>query len=171
VPWAMAAWPTHCRVRPAWFVASVASFTVMTEAFVLATLHTTAANAIILQYTSPLWVFLLSPLLLGERPSLAEGGVLLVTMMGAGIILLGDGGTNGTGLATALVSGLGYGILTVILRRLRAVGAGLLVCVNCLGSAELLDALSLSLPERLCADRDITDEARLAIAQSNPSQM
>ncbi len=138
VPWAMAAWPTRCRVRPAWFVASVASFTVMTVAFVLATMHTTAANAIILQYTSPLWVFLLSPLLLGERPSLAEGGVLLVAMVGAGIILLGDGGTNGAGLATALVSGLGYGILTVILRRLRAVGAGLLVCVNCLGSAVLL---------------------------------
>ncbi|NLX23827.1 MAG: hypothetical protein GXY55_19415 [Phycisphaerae bacterium] len=37
--------------------------------------------------------------------------------------------------------------------------------------AELLNALSLSLPERLCADRDITDEASLAIAQSNPSQM
>jgi len=37
--------------------------------------------------------------------------------------------------------------------------------------AELLNALSLSLPERLCADRDITDEASLAIAQSKPSQM
>jgi hypothetical protein len=37
--------------------------------------------------------------------------------------------------------------------------------------AELLNTLSLSLPERLCADRDITDEASLAIAQSNPSQM
>lgn len=138
VPLALAAWPTRRRATPAWLAASVVSFTVMTAGFVLATVHTTAANAIILQYTSPIWVFLLSPLLLGERPSLAEGVVLLAAMAGAGIILLGDGDTNIAGMVTALVSGAGYGMLTVVLRKLRGVGAGFLVCMNCLGSAVLL---------------------------------
>ena len=53
---------------PGWSIAAVLTFTLMTVCFVIATTKTAAANAIILQYTSPVWVFLLSPLLLKEKP-------------------------------------------------------------------------------------------------------
>jgi drug/metabolite transporter (DMT)-like permease len=82
--------------------------------------------------------FLLSPILLVERPSSPRAYVLLAAMAGAGIILLGDGDTNVAGMATALVSVSGLRHADRVLRKLRGVGAGFLVCMNCLGSAVLL---------------------------------
>lgn len=126
------------RVSIGWPVGSVLAFTLMTACFVIATTRTAAANAVILQYTAPLWVFLLSPLLLGERPRRAEGAVLLLAMVGVGIIFLGDRGADTTALVVALTSGLGYGSLTVILRGLRPVPPTVVTCLNCLGSGLLM---------------------------------
>ncbi len=126
------------RVSAAWPVASVTAFTVMTAAFVIANTMTAAANAIILQYTSPIWVFALSPLLLKERPGLSEGLVLLVAMAGVGVIFGGNPNTNLPGLTVALVSGLGYGSLTLALRALRPVNPTVVAALNALGSGLLL---------------------------------
>ncbi|HUW85182.1 MAG TPA: DMT family transporter [Phycisphaerae bacterium] len=125
-------------VSPAWLIGTVVSFTVMTLCFVVATIHTAAANAIILQYTSPIWVFLLSPLLLRERANIADGAALLLGMFGVGIIFFGSGGADTFGLAIALLSGVGYGALTVMIRGLRRVHVYATVSVNCLGSALVL---------------------------------
>jgi drug/metabolite transporter, DME family len=138
LPLALRRRKTLQNVKPAWPIASVVTFTVMTSTFVIANTMTAAANAIILQYTSPIWVFLLSPLLLKERPGRAEGAVLLVAMLGVAVIFSGNTDTDATGLLIALASGVGYGALTVILRGLRPVSPIVVATLNALGSGLLL---------------------------------
>ncbi len=138
LPWS---WPrrgTLARVRPGWSIGGVLLFTLMTATFVISTTQTSAANAIILQYTSPIWVFVLGSLLLHEHPRLREGLVLLVAMVGVGIIFWGNPRGDAIGLALALVSGFGYGALTVVLRAMRPVHPLVVIGLNSLGSGLLL---------------------------------
>lgn len=135
------AWPRRNqlrRVHAGWPIASVVTFTVMTASFVLATARGTAANAIILQYTSPIWVFLLAPLLLREYPSRREGLSLLVSVAGVAIIFAGAPTGDVLTLFLALLSGLAYGMLTILLRGLRPVSPVAVVALNALGSGLLL---------------------------------
>ncbi|MCH8807205.1 MAG: DMT family transporter [Planctomycetes bacterium] len=138
VPFALRRRQALRRVRIGWPIASVALFTVMTACFVISTAKTASANAVILQYTSPMWVFALSPLLLKERPGLTEGLVLLIAMAGVGIIFFGHPAAESRWLLVALASGFGYGALTVVLRGLRAVNPLVVACMNCVGSSVLL---------------------------------
>lgn len=138
LPFAATRWSALRRVRPAWPVASVATFTLMAVAFVIATTMTAAANAIILQYTAPIFVFALSPLLLGERPRLGDGLTLLVSLAGVGVILAFQPPGQLAGVLVALLSGLGYGLLIVTLRGLREVDPLVVVSMNFLGSGLLL---------------------------------
>lgn len=124
-----------------WLAACVVAFTVMTLCFVVATTRTAAANAIVLQNTSAVWVFLLSALFLHERPTVGESAALLLAMVGVGVILFNSGSADLSGLLIALVSGWGYGTLTVMMRGLRRVDAMVVVCANCLGSALLLSPM------------------------------
>jgi drug/metabolite transporter (DMT)-like permease len=121
-----------------WRVTAVLLFTLMTVTFVVATARTAAANAIILQYTSPVWVFVLAPLWLGERPQRREGGVLLLAMVGVAIIFAGNPVTELRWLAVALASGFGYGALTVALRALKAAPPVSVAGMNALGSGLIL---------------------------------
>jgi len=122
----------------AWPIGSVAMFTLMTACFVIATTKTFAANAIILQYTSALWVFLLSPLLLREYPTRREGAVLALAMLGVLVIFLGHPTGAVPWLVVALGSGLGYGALTVTLRGLRLVHPLVVTGMNALLSGLIL---------------------------------
>ncbi len=140
------AWPRRHTLRnvgAAWPVGCVLMFTLMTATFVISNTMTTSANAIILQYTSPIWIFLLSPLLLRERPRRAEGAVLVVAMAGVAIIFAGHARDSLAALLVALTSGLGYGALTVALRGLRPVNAMVVAAMNALGSGVLLIAPTL----------------------------
>ncbi|HMQ16586.1 MAG TPA: EamA family transporter [Phycisphaerae bacterium] len=123
-----------------WPVGSVACFTLMTAAFVIANTMTAAANAIVLQYTAPLWVVALSPLLLRERPRCSEAAALGIAMAGVATILLLQPRSDLAGLTVALASGCGYGALTVALRGLRQVSPVVVVAMNFAGSALLLAA-------------------------------
>jgi DME family drug/metabolite transporter len=138
LPLALGRLGTLRSVGPVWPMAAVVTFTVMTASFVIANTLTAAANAIILQYTSPIWVFLLSPLLLRERPARAEGVALLISMAGVGVIFSGSPDTSPVGLLVALTSGAGYGALTVLLRRLRLVSPAVVAAMNAFGSGVLL---------------------------------
>jgi len=138
LPLGLRRWKTLQNVPIAWPIGSVLVFTLMTACFVIATTQTTAANAIVLQYTSPIWVFLLSPLLLRERPRLNEGLVLVLAMTGVAIIFLGHPTRDVPALSVALASGLGYGSLTVALRGLRHVAPSTVVALNFVGSGLLL---------------------------------
>jgi drug/metabolite transporter (DMT)-like permease len=66
-------------------VGGAVAYALAITSFVLATRLTTAANAVFLQFTSPLWVALFSIWLLGERPSRANW--LTMIAIGVGMLL------------------------------------------------------------------------------------
>lgn len=75
--------------------------------FVLANKTTTAANAVFLQSTAPLYILLLSPLLLRERPRLREVVVMIGMAMGLSFFFLGDQHGSATAPAPMLGNVLG----------------------------------------------------------------
>lgn len=89
-----------------------------TVTFCAATTITSAANAILLQYTAPIWVALLSAWLLGERASRADW-LTIVVALGGMALFFKDSLTLGhaTGDALALLSGISFAAMTLALRR------------------------------------------------------
>ncbi len=71
---------------------SVLTYTAAISSFVSANKLTTAANAIVLQYTAPIFVFFFSRLVLGEKISRMNGFALLAGMIGVGVISLDSAG-------------------------------------------------------------------------------
>jgi drug/metabolite transporter (DMT)-like permease len=138
LPLALRHFRTVGNVSIGWPIAAIALFTLMTVTFVKATTGTAAANAVVLQYTSPIWVFGFSILLLGERPRLAESLALLIAMAGVGVIFFGHPTAELPVLAIALASGFGFGGLTVALRGLRRVHPFVVACLNGVGSGLIL---------------------------------
>ncbi|MDR2142343.1 MAG: DMT family transporter [Deltaproteobacteria bacterium] len=85
--------------------------------YVAALKLTSAANAIVLQYTAPLWVALLAPVILGERTSPRDW--LFIGLIFGGVVLffldsLSSGGSLGNALA--LISGFFFGLQALVLR-------------------------------------------------------
>ena len=70
-----------CRMNR-FVLVSVMTYTAASGAFVAANILTTAANAIVLQYTAPLFVFLFSRGVLGEPISAINAIALLAGMAG-----------------------------------------------------------------------------------------
>jgi len=132
----------HRRWRPiptpGWVAATVVTFTLMCTTFVLATTLTTAANAIILQYTAPAWVFVLSPLVLGERSTPAQWLSMALSMIGVGVIFVAQISSDAVGLSVGLGSGLVFGVQSVLFRKVRNVDPAMLVWMTCSGSALIL---------------------------------
>src|SRR5512145_3237727 len=130
----------EARVRPTLRVLAVSvayAFTVVL--FVLATKLTTAANAIFIQDTAPLWVLLLSPWLLDESPT--RGELLAVPVYGAGLgLFFLDELTAGqiTGNLFALGSGVAFAFSILGLRLLRHEGPAALVYGNVIAAAVAL---------------------------------
>lgn len=124
-------------------LACVVFYAMMTVSFVVANMKTEAANAIILQYTSTFWIFILSPLLLHERPRRKDIWILLVAVGGIAVIFAGEAGTDLIGLLIALVSGVTYALLTMMIRRLRDCDSAAVTVVNNLGSALLIVPFAL----------------------------
>ncbi len=125
------------RRRPTRLSMAVAVAYVFTVVlFVLATKLTTSANAIFIQDTAPLWVLLLSPWLLSERPTRGELLSVPVFALGLGLFFL-DRLTPGqvTGNLVALASGVAFGLSILGLRRLGDGGPAALVLGNLLAAA------------------------------------
>jgi drug/metabolite transporter (DMT)-like permease len=92
-----------------------ASCTVM---FAAANKLTTAANAILLQYTAPIWVALLGAWLLNERARRSDWITIAVTFLGMAIFLYEGLRLNDLlGILLAIGSGVGFGAMTVLLRK------------------------------------------------------
>lgn len=94
-----------------------AAYAVAVILLVVATKATTAANAIILQYTAPAFVFFIAMPLLREYPARRDWLVLLCTMVGIGCIFSQAQGSHLWGVLCGVGSGLGFAVLTVLLRR------------------------------------------------------
>lgn len=89
-----------------------------TVTFCMATVLTSAANAILLQYTAPIWVALLGVWFLGERASRADW-VTIAVALGGMVLFFRDSLTLGhlLGDALGLASGLAFAAMTIAMRR------------------------------------------------------
>ena len=109
----------------------IACFAVMNVTFIRAMALGTAANAILLQYTAPMWMFLASVWWLGERADLRSFAALAVGVAGIAVIVL-DGyreaqlGIIGLGLG----SGVTYAGVVICLRVLRTASPRWLTVLN-----------------------------------------
>jgi len=131
--------PTARRRLTGRLLAVAVAYALTTVLFVLANKLTTAANAIFLQDTAPLWVLLFSPWALGERPSRGELLSIPVFGLGLGLFFL-DQLSPGqlTGNLVALAAGVAFGASIIGLRRLGADGPAALVWGNLLAAAVTL---------------------------------
>lgn len=97
---------------------TVAVYALMILTFVTATKMTTAANAIFLQYTGPLYVLAFAPVLLKEPFRKADAAAVAVALSGMSLFFVGrlDPGAL-AGNLVAVASGLFFGLTILLLRR------------------------------------------------------
>jgi drug/metabolite transporter (DMT)-like permease len=132
---------------------STLAYTAAISAFVSANKITTAANAIALQYTAPMFVFVIVHFLFGEKITGASWVSLVLGMLGIAVICIGSAGQpDAAGVLIALLSGLLFSIYMVTLRFLKDFNPGTLTFLNnmvcCLLLLPLVGSeLSLSLKE------------------------
>ena len=86
--------------------------------FVMANKLTTAGNAILLQYTAPIYVALFGYMFLGERTKIVDWVTILVLLFGLGLFFIDDLSLDGfTGNIFAILSGMSFAALTLLLRK------------------------------------------------------
>jgi drug/metabolite transporter (DMT)-like permease len=112
-------------------------FAVMNGLFISAMARGTAASAIILQYTAPLWMYLANVLWLKE-PADRRGTVALFIAMAGVAIIVADAWRDVTVVALALGSGVTYAGVLLFLRSLRHASPGWLTVLNHLVAAAAL---------------------------------
>jgi drug/metabolite transporter (DMT)-like permease len=97
---------------------TVVVYALMILSFVSATKMTTAANAIFLQYTGPLYVLLFAPLLLKEPFRKADAVAVIVALFGMSLFFVGrlDAGAL-AGNLVGVLSGVFFGATVLFLRR------------------------------------------------------
>jgi drug/metabolite transporter (DMT)-like permease len=88
--------------------------------FVIATKLTSAANAIFLQYTAPIYIAIISPWVLHERTKPLDWLLILVALCGVALFFVDQLSFEGfSGVIAALASGVSFAWLTVFMRRHR----------------------------------------------------
>ena len=89
-----------------------------TVLFAIANKLTTAANAILLQYTAPVWIALFGAWVLGERATRADWLTIAASFLGMALFLY-DGLqlNNLTGILVALASGIFFAAMIMMLRK------------------------------------------------------
>ncbi len=113
-------------------------FALMNASFISAQALGTSGNAILLQNSAPLWLYVVSMYCLGEKSDRRGTISLFGGMLGIGIIVFGGGGEL-TVMAIGLFSGLMYAGVILGLRILRDVPSNWLTVWNhLLGSLALL---------------------------------
>jgi drug/metabolite transporter (DMT)-like permease len=135
--------PRDVSFRPA-MPAMVVCFAGLNLSFVLAMAGGKSSNAILLQYSAPLWLYLVGVWGLGEAASLRGWLTLLLGLAGVGVIIAGGwqgGDLPVTGLG--LASGVFYAGVLLFLRALRDASPGWLTVMNHLGAAAAVAPLLL----------------------------
>jgi drug/metabolite transporter (DMT)-like permease len=94
------------------------AYATCTVLFAAANKYTTAANAILLQYTAPVWVALIGTWFLGERTTRTDWYTIAAVFAGM-VLFLYDGLRGGHlgGILLAAASGAGFAALVVLLRK------------------------------------------------------
>jgi len=124
------------RPRAADLLVSVALFALLLGLYVGSTKETTAANAIFLQYTAPLWIIVFGPWLLSERLRSSDAASFAICLAGIAVLFLGNwGSADALGLWMGAGSGFFYGLFLLWLRRLRYADPIAITFLNCIGVA------------------------------------
>jgi drug/metabolite transporter, DME family len=125
--------------RPAMLVTAVC-FTAMNALYVIAMAIGSAANAVFLQYTAPMWLVLVGVFWLKEPADRRTLLALAASMVGVAVIVAGGWGDGGqlTAAAIALGSGVGYAAVLLGLRVLRGASSRWLTVFNHLFAAAAL---------------------------------
>jgi drug/metabolite transporter (DMT)-like permease len=122
-----------------WLLVSMVSYTAAISAFVSANKITSAANAIALQYTAPIFVFVIVHFLFRERIIGVSWLSLAFGMFGIVVICAGSvGQPDAAGVAIALLSGLLFAVYMVNLRHIKHVNPGTLTFLNNLACCVML---------------------------------
>jgi drug/metabolite transporter (DMT)-like permease len=133
--------------RPA-MIGMTLAFVILNILFVWALTNSTAANALFLQYTAPMWMYLASIWWLGEPPDRRSSIALVFGLAGIGIIVASSWRKAELGIVVvALGSGVAYALVMLWLRILRDCSSRWLTVVNHLGSAVCLLPLALLNPQ------------------------
>jgi drug/metabolite transporter (DMT)-like permease len=99
-------------------IGGAVAYTVTVILFVLANKLTTAANAILLQYTSPIYVALFGAWFLGERATWLDWATILVVMFGMGLFFFDDLTAGGFwGNVCAISSGVTFACFVLFMRK------------------------------------------------------
>jgi drug/metabolite transporter, DME family len=114
-----------------WMLPMVLAFAAMNFTYLKAMTLTTAANAIWLQCTAPIWVFVLGALLMKESMRWLDGITLAFVAAGVGLIVAMEAqGESLAGVLYGLASGVFLAFVYLMLRRLRAFDTWWLVALN-----------------------------------------
>lgn len=139
--------------RPTWswrLVPAAATFAAMNITFLMAMTTTTEANAIWLQYTAPLWVFVVGVWWLAERATKNDYLMLLFGTLGVTIILFFESrharasDASQHGVVWGLLSGFFFAGVVLSIRALRNVDSVWVVAVCHLAAAVVLAPIVLT---------------------------
>ncbi len=93
-------------------------YTVMVISFIIANKLTTSANVILIQYTAPIYVAILSFSFLGEKSTKFDWTIILIVLSGLALFFLNElSFKNIYGNIFALFSGFGFAGTTLFLRK------------------------------------------------------
>lgn len=132
-------------------VVAIIVYALLLGLYVSATQGTSAANAIFLQYTAPVYALLFGAWLFKEPFHRADAGAIAAAMVGIAILFVGSfqGGEQGP-LLMAAGSGLMFGWFLLYLRRMRYADPIAVTVVNNVGVAMLAGvALAFTTPGEL----------------------
>jgi EamA-like transporter family. len=105
-------------------------YAVLLFLFVWATKHTTAANAIFLQYTAPIYILIFAPFIIGEKFHWRDLITIVFCIGGMSLFFVGKLELNDYwGNFAALVSGIFLGLYIMLLRHPRALGMNSVIAV------------------------------------------
>lgn len=120
-------------------IVAIVIFALLLVLFVAATKETTAANAIFLQYTAPIWVVIFAPVLIGEHLRRSDAVPLAICLGGIAVLFAGNWSSgDAAGLIMGTASGLFFGLYFIWLRRMRYADPIAITAVSCAGVALLL---------------------------------
>ncbi len=98
--------------------------------FVWATKKTTAANAIFLQYTAPIYILILAPFIIGEKFKLRDLVTVVIVLAGMSLFFVGKLEVSDyQGNIAALLSGVFLGLYIMLLRHPRGEGFNPVIAV------------------------------------------
>jgi drug/metabolite transporter (DMT)-like permease len=132
--------PLARRPRVRWGMLPLAiSFVLMNTTYLSAMTLTTAGNAIWLQSTAPVWVFLVGLFVLKEPATRGDLLLLAFGSLGVGLILSQEmRGQQQWGVSLGLASGFSYAGVVIFLRRLRNENTPWLISLMLLTTAAVL---------------------------------